>query len=140
MTPIMQEKTMRRNRTMGQKTTKAKAPRECSSLTNENTISSSGSFCRSVTRHLLHVTCHLLPVTHSLLPIPCSLFPVPYSLLPVPYFLFPISCSLFPVPYYLISIVTAPLRLAASGILSFFVVRKRYYEWVWTRECLFCVL
>merc|ERR1719334_1211657 len=75
MTPIMQEKTMRRNRTMGQKTTKAKAPRECSSLTNENTISSSGLFCRSVTRHLLHVTCHLLPVTHSLLPIPCSLLP-----------------------------------------------------------------
>merc|ERR1719334_287738 len=126
MTPIMQEKTMRRNRTMGQKTTTAKAPRECSSLTNENTISSSGLFCISVTRHLLHVTCHLLPVTHSLLPIPCSLFPT--------------SCSLFPVPYYLISIVTAPLRLAASGILSFFVVRKRYYEWVWTRECLFCVL
>merc|ERR1719334_3087827 len=100
MTPIMQEKTMRRNRTMGQKTTTAKAPRECSSLTNENTISSSGLFCISVTRHLLHVTCYLLPVTHALLPIPCSLFPTSCSLFPVPFFLFPVPFSLFLITLY----------------------------------------
>merc|ERR1719204_2373995 len=140
MTPIMKKKIMRRNRPMGQKTTRAKAPRECSSLTNENAISSSGLFCISVTRHLLLVTCHLLHVTYSLLHIPCFLFPTSCShfLFPIPYSLLPVPCSLF----YLISIDTAPLRLAAgaSGILSFFVVRKRYCDWVWTRECLFCVI